>query len=54
MDFDKNSAENWRVDILGDEILVINSNFGIAEYGKRKTSFTDANFKKVFVKLVTD
>ena len=31
------------VDILGDEILVINSNFGIAEYGKRKTSFTDAN-----------
>ena len=44
MDFDKNSAKN--------------SIFGITEYGKRKTSFTNANlqkvFVKVFVKLVTD
>ena len=44
MDFDKNSAKN--------------SIFSLAEYDKRKTSFTNANlqkvFVKVFVKLVTN
>ena len=57
----KETAEIQQIETVIEKEVNIpakNSIFGIAEYGKRKTSFTNANlqkvFVKVFVKLVTD